>query len=383
MAITGSGEIQLTDIYDEFTGTHSSQEIQLSDYHGSGNAPSSGEIQLAADFYGTSAGDWKGSRAFYFGGWYYSSSGSGLGSDHIQYKTMTTDGDMGDFGDLSISDVSHFLGSGSNGTRVLRGGGIPSGGAPSVWATARETIDYWTAASTVNASDAGDLEVPGEKGGASGASNGTLCLFIKYDIQYQNISSTGGATDGGGGLYGGATSQLHEASNGDTYTLICGINDAQYGAANDAIHQHNFSTSANATDFGNVVTVGVGGGTGCCSSTTRVVLGGGWVDSSYTRSDVIHYLTIASPSDSTDAMDLNQALSDLVATSDGTRGEFYGGRANVGFIQNDISKITIASLSGTSSIIGDLANEDSGSSGGNYTETGGVFNGGAQTAILG
>ena len=53
--ITGSGQIKLSDIYAEFTGTHSSQEIQLSDYHDEGNAPASGEIQLAADFYGTSS----------------------------------------------------------------------------------------------------------------------------------------------------------------------------------------------------------------------------------------------------------------------------------------------------------------------------------------
>lgn len=327
-------------------------------------------------------GDWKGTRAFYFGGWYYTSSGSGRGSDHIQYKTMTTDGDMGDFGDLSISSAHQFLGSGSNGTRVMRGGGIGYTAIGGGLAGVDETIDYWTAASTTNASDAGDLAEPGSKGSRGGASNGTLCLFIGYYIQYQNINSTGGATDGGGTLYGGnISSKLHEASNGDTYTLICGINENDYGAANDAIHQHNFSTSANATDFGNVVSVGVGGGTGCCSSTTRVVLGGGWVDSSYTRSDVIHYLTIDSPSDSTDAMDLNQALSNLAATSDGTRGEFYGGRANVGFIQNDISKITIASLSGTSSIIGDLANEDSDGPH-SYTEDGAIFDGGAQTAIL-
>ena len=223
----------------------------------------------------------------------------------------------------------------------------------------------------------------GDSGSTQGASNGTLCLFIKYDIQYQNIFSTGGATDGGGGLYGGADSKRHEASNGDTYTLICGINSNSYGATDDAIHQHNFSTTANATEFGGVVKVGVGGGTGLCSSTTRVIFGGGWVDSSYSRSDEIHYLTIASPSDSTDAMDLAQDLSDLAATSDGTRGEFYGGRApNPGYIQNDIMKVTIASLSGTASIIGDLANEDSGTSGGSYTETGGIFNGGAQTAIV-
>ena len=55
--ITGSGQVSLGDIYDEFTDTHSgAEEIQLTDYYEKGNAPASGEIQLAADFYGTSAG---------------------------------------------------------------------------------------------------------------------------------------------------------------------------------------------------------------------------------------------------------------------------------------------------------------------------------------
>ena len=56
MPIDGSGEIQLSDIYNEFTGTHTgSQEIQLTDYYSKGDAPSSGEIQLATDFYGASS----------------------------------------------------------------------------------------------------------------------------------------------------------------------------------------------------------------------------------------------------------------------------------------------------------------------------------------
>ena len=42
MPIDGSGEIQLSDIYNEFTGTHDDEEIQLSDYHDTGNAPASG-----------------------------------------------------------------------------------------------------------------------------------------------------------------------------------------------------------------------------------------------------------------------------------------------------------------------------------------------------
>ena len=52
MAITGSGQVSLGDIQTEYGG---SNPIQLSEYYGDGNAPASGEIQLAGDFYGTSA----------------------------------------------------------------------------------------------------------------------------------------------------------------------------------------------------------------------------------------------------------------------------------------------------------------------------------------
>ena len=57
MPVPSSGEIQMTDIYAEFTGTHDgSQEIQMTDYRGDGDVPSGAtdEIQLAADMYGAS-----------------------------------------------------------------------------------------------------------------------------------------------------------------------------------------------------------------------------------------------------------------------------------------------------------------------------------------
>ena len=57
MPVPSSGEIQMTDIYNEFTGTHDgSQEIQMSDYRGDGDVPSGStdEIQLATDMYGAS-----------------------------------------------------------------------------------------------------------------------------------------------------------------------------------------------------------------------------------------------------------------------------------------------------------------------------------------
>lgn len=52
MALQSSGQIKLSEIAAEFGG---SAPHALSEYHGQGNAPASGEIQLAADFYGTSS----------------------------------------------------------------------------------------------------------------------------------------------------------------------------------------------------------------------------------------------------------------------------------------------------------------------------------------
>ena len=52
MALPSSGQISLNDIATEFGGT---APHALSEYYGDGNAPASGEIQIGADFYGTSA----------------------------------------------------------------------------------------------------------------------------------------------------------------------------------------------------------------------------------------------------------------------------------------------------------------------------------------
>lgn len=52
MALQSSGQISLSEIATEFGG---SAPHSLSEYYDKGNAPSSGEIQLAADFYGTSS----------------------------------------------------------------------------------------------------------------------------------------------------------------------------------------------------------------------------------------------------------------------------------------------------------------------------------------
>jgi hypothetical protein len=51
MTLQSSGQIKLSEIAAEYGG---SAPHALSEYHDKGNAPASGEIQIAADFYGTS-----------------------------------------------------------------------------------------------------------------------------------------------------------------------------------------------------------------------------------------------------------------------------------------------------------------------------------------
>ena len=123
-ALQGSGQIKLSDIYAEFTGTHSSQEIQLSDYHDEGNAPSSGEIQLATDFYGTSSGpNWLGERFIIAGGYLYDSSGNGIKKKRIDYKASTSNGNTSDFGDLT-EEVGYGSGVSSAGRFVQMAGEV-------------------------------------------------------------------------------------------------------------------------------------------------------------------------------------------------------------------------------------------------------------------
>lgn len=56
MALQSSGQITLAEVRNEFFGNQGTSQFAMSSLYGKGNAPaSSGEIQLAQDFYGTSS----------------------------------------------------------------------------------------------------------------------------------------------------------------------------------------------------------------------------------------------------------------------------------------------------------------------------------------
>ena len=87
--------------------------------------------------------------------------------------------------------------------------------------------------------------------------------------------------------------------------------------------------------------------------------------------------------DATDDGDLVTGTADHGATSDGTRGEWYGGLADGsaedGEIQNDIQKVTIASLANTADV-GDLTTVDSASDYYSASDASGIAGCSVQTA---
>tara|TARA_R110002012_G_scaffold106004_6_gene247170 strand:+ start:4677 stop:5348 length:672 start_codon:yes stop_codon:yes gene_type:complete len=140
MALQSSGQISLSQIAGEFGG---SAPHQLSEYHDKGNAPASGEIQLAADFYGTSdqvlmSTSSESSATASLGnavqlatgkiatGYYYSSGTTGL-----KFRTLTVSGNALNWNSLATHSIgtchtygefegSHFYG----GTRWHNDSGV-------------------------------------------------------------------------------------------------------------------------------------------------------------------------------------------------------------------------------------------------------------------
>ena len=118
----------------------------------------------------------------------------------IEYITISSTGNVVDFGDLSVGKNS--LSACSSSTRGVFGGGI----TPTPATTYLNTIEYITISSTGNVVDFGDLSVG--KNGLSACSSSTRGVFgggltptpaLTYfnTIEYITISSTGDAVDFG------------------------------------------------------------------------------------------------------------------------------------------------------------------------------------------
>ena len=145
-------------------------------------------------------------------------------SNIMDYITISTTGNATDFGDLTVARRN--CAACSNGTRGVWAGGYSSsdGYHPVAGndAFGHEEMDYVTFASTGNATDFGNLSDP-------------RFLF-------------GGCSDGSRGVFGGG-----QIKNEATGTVGGSSAFARQNAARDTIDYITIATTANSTDFGDLV----------------------------------------------------------------------------------------------------------------------------------
>lgn len=207
-------------------------------------------------------------RGFRMG--YFNSYGSQVpdtfAANDILYYSLASEGNTADFGDLTYACYGFGTCTGSS-TRMIHAGGSYYGGSPQT-TRARNIIDYFTIASTGNASDFGDLSTSRDVratisngvrsvmgGGANApADQGAVAASPTNIIEYVTITSTGNATDFGdltvARSYGGGTS----SSTRGTYM------GGRAPAASNIIDYITIASTGDATDYGDLVTAMISGG---------------------------------------------------------------------------------------------------------------------------
>ena len=218
----------------------------------------------------------------------------------MYYIEIQSEGNANDFGDLNKAGNATGGGCGSATRGIHMGGSTP---------TSLEEIDFFTFATTSNATDFGNLEIA-----------------VGYNAALSN--QTRGVCVGGRG-----GSPLAPTDHVQTITI---------------------ASTGNATDVGDLTVSRIG--LGALASPTRGVIGGGYNSpaSPQVNYNTIDFVTLSSVGDATDFGDLTETQFFLSATSSQTRGLFSGG--NVPSSVNTIQYVTIAST-GNSVDFGDMSDE--------------------------
>jgi len=313
----------------------------------------------------------------------------------IKYITIATTGNTTTFGNLTGAGRMDLTGCSSSTRGVFAGGfifpALPAG-------TVVNTIDYVTIATTGNATDFGDLSVA-KRTSDSSCSSSTRGVFIGGHIQGPTSAFTAGfntidyitiATTGNTTNFGTITNN-HDIGTGACSsptrgvfgggTFIAGAGDAPLTPggnfyASVTAEYITIATTGNSSNFGNLHTfIEMGSST---SNSIRGIFAGGQsifptAPTTFIKSNVIEYVTIASTGNATDFGDLTVGRNFVSACSDSDggiveagggggggggsgRGLFAGGNANIPLtntVFNTIDYITI-STAGNATDFGDL-----------------------------
>ena len=252
---------------------------------------------------------------------------AGSESNVIEFITISTLGDMQDFGDLSIETRQ---GTGfSSRTRAIQAGGYDG-------SNRKNNIEFVTIPSLGNAQDFGDLQET-RIGNPSGISNQTRGLVAAgenpgntNDIDYITIASTGNAVDFG---HLSNAYQTGFAAGSTTRGIFAGGRGTP-GYYN-VIEFVTFMTTGDVTDFGDLSSQKKGSGKGNASNSTRAIFCGE-DKSGDTITNVIDFITIATTGDAVDFGDATSNIATVCNLFSSTRGVFSGGTngsSNVNSIQ--------------------------------------------------
>lgn len=273
----------------------------------------------------------------------------GYTSTHLnvmEYITISTTGDVTDFGDLS-GNRSGVAG-GGNGTRGIMAGGTTGSNV--------NIIEYVTIASTGNAQDFGDLtEARNSPCGNLKSSTGRNCFSTgnihpsnpnrSNVIDYITVASAGNATDFGDDI--DAYGRTGGCNNGTRGCIAGGYGSG--GKVNN-ISYITMANTGNASDFGDLIAVTqFMGGT---DNSSRGLFAGGY-DSNYANR--IDYITIASTGNAADFGDMTTPRNPPYSCNDLVRSIFAGGQGSGGSstTQNSIEYVTTATL-GNGTDFGDM-----------------------------
>ena len=272
---------------------------------------------------------------------------NGSASNTISYVTLTTTGNVTDFGDLTTVRTNGAACS-STTRGVFMGGGS-------------NVMDYVTIASTGNATDFGDIYfAPTQNGSFSNKTRGlTFGGGGTNTLSYITIASAGDTTD-----FGDLSAATIKASGLASPTRGLRVGGNSSGITN-RMEYVTIANTGNVTDFGDMTIKTEE--LAACSSETRGLMGGGLElagDGSNVWTDVVGYITIASTGNATDFGDLSSGRRQLGSTSSNLRGLFAGGQQGPsGYAKiNTIDYFTIATL-GNSTDFGNMTGTNIHSSG--------------------
>ena len=237
----------------------------------------------------------------------------------IDFINISSSGIAASFGDLTIRRKE--LGGCASATRGVFAGGSSSGESPAPPLSRSNVIDYVTLASTGNAGDFGDL-IDFQDMIHCGLSNSTRGIWAGGEapsapsgsnvIQYVTIATIGN-TQEFGDLIRGTREGTGCASPTRGIIFGNGLGEIQYIT---------ISTLGNAIDFGDHTFNSLAAS---CSDSTRGLIGGGTNLDTGGTINTIQYITIATTGDAQDFGDLTVARKELAAVSNSIRGVFAGG----------------------------------------------------------